>query len=110
MDDLLKVKDFLEKNVNKLTEENISLETTKTELEARVSKLESEIKTTRSQLFNQKKISREDSERSSLEVDTMKSELENATKRERETFNKMMILEKELENVRDNHRALKRET
>ena len=39
VDDLLKVKDFLEKTVNKLTEENISLETNKTEMEARVSKL-----------------------------------------------------------------------
>ena len=41
VDNLIKVKDFLEKTVNKLTEENISLETTKNEAEARVSKLES---------------------------------------------------------------------
>ena len=50
-------------------------------MEARISKLESEVKSTRSQLFNQKKISREDTERSSLEVDSMRSEMENATKR-----------------------------
>lgn len=64
-------------------------------MEARIAKLEGELKNIRSQLFNQKKISREDLERQSIEVDSMKSDLENANKREKETFNKMMIMEKE---------------
>ena len=42
-------------------------------MEIRIGKLESELKSTRTQMFNQKKISREDSERASLEVDSMKS-------------------------------------
>lgn len=60
VDNLIKVKDFLEKTVNKLTEDNIALESGKTEMENRISKLEGEIKSTRAQMFNQKKISRED--------------------------------------------------
>ena len=39
MDNLLKVKEFLEKTVNKLGEENIALETMKNENESRISKL-----------------------------------------------------------------------
>ena len=42
-------------------------------MENRISKLEGEVKSTRTQLFNQKKIGREDTERASLEVDSMKS-------------------------------------
>lgn len=63
----------------------------------------------RSQLFNQKKLAREEIERGSIEVDSMKSESENAAKRERETFNKLMMVEKELEVTRDNLRAVRRE-
>lgn len=35
--------------------------------------------------------------------------MDNATKRERESFNKMMMLEKDLEETRDSYRGLKRE-
>jgi predicted RNase H-like nuclease (RuvC/YqgF family) len=78
---LIKVKDFLEKTVNKVTEENIALETLKNEMEARIGKLEGELKNLRSQMFNHKKIGREDLERQSIEVDSMKGELDNAIKR-----------------------------
>ena len=50
-------------------------------MEARIAKLEGELKNIRSQSFKQKKIAREDLERQSIEVDSMKSELENANKR-----------------------------
>ena len=43
-------------------------------------------------------------------MDSAKSELESANKRERETFNRMMIVEKELETAKDNVRSLKRES
>ena len=39
VDNLLKVKDFLEKTVNKLSEENINLETNKNDNEAKIGKL-----------------------------------------------------------------------
>lgn len=39
VDNLLKVKDFLEKTVNKLSEENINLETSKNDNEAKIGKL-----------------------------------------------------------------------
>ena len=78
-------------------------------MEMRIGKLEGELKSTRSQMFNNKKVMREDTDRASLEVDSMKGELESTTKRERETFSKMMIIEKELETLKDDHRVLKRE-
>lgn len=42
-------------------------------MENRIGKLEAEVKSTRAQMFNLKKIAREDTERASLEVDSMKS-------------------------------------
>ena len=78
-------------------------------MENRINKLEGEVKNTRTQMFNQKKIAREDTQRASLQVDSMKSQMDNAMKRERESFNKMMMLEKDLEETRDSYRGLKRE-
>lgn len=60
VDNLLKVKEFLEKTVNRMGEENIALETLKSEQEGRIGKLEAELKSLRSQLQTQKKLGRED--------------------------------------------------
>ncbi len=94
VDNLLKVKEFLEKTVNRMGEENIALETMKAEQEAKLVKNETELKSLRSQLMTQRKLAREDTERIGIELDSLKSESEQAGKRERELFNRNMLLEK----------------
>lgn len=74
MDNLLKVKEFLEKTVNRMGEENIALETLKAEQEAKLGKNETELKSLRGQLMKQRNLAREDTERIGIELDSLKSE------------------------------------
>jgi chromosome segregation ATPase len=110
VDNLLKVKEFLEKTVNRMGEENIALETVKAEQEAKLAKNETELKSFRTQLMTQRKLARDDTERIGIELDSLKSESEQAGKRERELFNRNMLLEKELEAVKDALRTVRRES
>lgn len=74
VDNLLKVKEFLEKTVNRMGEENIALETLKAEQEAKLGKNETELKSLRGQLMKQRNLAREDTERIGIELDSLKSE------------------------------------
>lgn len=60
VDDLLKIKEVLEKKFDEVTQENIELESAREHLETKVNRLEVDYKTIRNQLHQQKSSNREE--------------------------------------------------
>lgn len=109
LEDTRKMKEILEVRYKNSTDECAKLENEKEELLNKLNRCENEIKMLKSQLGSQKKSFAEFEEKKSTEMELMKKELESLRIKEREYANKLVFLEQDLEQSKDENRKLKKD-
>lgn len=109
LEDTRKMRDILEMKFKSTSDDLTRIEIEREELNNKVNKLENEIKILKSQLGNSKKGFSDLEEKKDAEINILEREIESLRQKEREYSNKIVFMERDLDQHKDDNRRLKKE-
>ncbi|EAS05948.2 hypothetical protein TTHERM_00790950 (macronuclear) [Tetrahymena thermophila SB210] len=103
-------KDVLENRLKQCIESQAFAEGEKSDLQSKLNRTENEIKILKTQVSNLKRNSGDMEEKKNNEIEQLKREVDQVKTKDRESFQKLITMEKELDFIKDENRRLLKES